>query len=413
MQENNFPIGATNFNANRFGNRKWHKLEAGDNFYRILPPMFSLAADGRYSAYWSFHGGFKNSQGITQMFRCIETKDKSKLIKQHCPVCDLVTTLMAYHTRLREAQKAGQATDEQVKKFWNEQVFPIKAQKGFFVNAMNRNGEVGQLLLPYKAHQAVDQAMKSCAERNGIDPTGVKGAWINIKKVQPFKGSPDVSYGAEIVFEPLGNGSFQVKTHELTAEILQNSIKNSARDLTTMFREILPTDVAQLAGVQPEQRPALVDRIFGKPEVNVTQSPLTVQAPGTQATLVGHVEPLPNGGYQVAMPQAPSTQPTAPAQMPLASTAAPQTSTLNPFGWPQQAPTTPSPSPSFAPPPAAPQVSAPATSGFLTTTGPTPPTQAPTVNNPGNGTTVPIGQSNLGQTPSNISDQDFRSIFGQ
>lgn len=412
---NAMAIGSTNFSRNRFSNT-WHKLDAGDNYYRILPPLFSMAAEGRYSAFWAFHGGFKNSDGVTQMFRCIETKDnKTKLIKQHCPVCDLVTQLQAHYERLQEAQKAGQATDDQVKKFWNEEIFPIKAQKVFFVNAVNREGAVGVLQLPYKAHQAVDDALRSCAERNGIDPTGVDGAWLNIKKVQPFPRSPQVSYGAEVVFEPTGNGSFQIKRHTLDQAFIENQIKTGAKDLKTLFREISPEDVAALASVHRTQRPAIVDRIFGRKEQAAPEAnnPLSVQVPGTTAVLQGRVTNTSDGGIAVQMPTAPAPAPT---MTPFAAPA-----------QPQPAPFAPAPPPAFpsqfAPPAAAPAFTPPAAPAgnpfaFPGNTAPVaPPVAAPAPVAPPAAAPAPLqmGQTTFGGAPpvATIGADEFRNIFGQ
>lgn len=426
----NFAIGSTNFNrAGRFSN-KWHKLDTGDNYYRILPPLFSLASEGRYSMFWAFHGGFKNSEGVTQMFKCVETKDKNRLIKQHCSICDLVTAMDSHYKLLQEAQKAGQATEEQVKKFWNEEIFPIKAQKVFFVNAVSRDGEVGVLQLPYKAHQAVDEALKSCAEKNGIDPTGVEGAWINIKKVQPFKGSPQVSYGAEVVFEPTGNGSYQIKRHVLDQNFIENQLKTGAKDLKTLFREISPEDVTALASVDRTQRPAIVDRIFARKEQPSDQSasgPLNAAVPGTTAVLQGRVVNTPDGGIGVQMPAAPA--PTPQNLTPFTAPVAPPP-VFNPPSAPTTVVNTPNfappaftpPAPSFTPPPATPgnpfafpgNTAPPAaqTTGFMAPVAPppAPPAFTPPAPAPGG---IPMGASNLGQPPvAQITSDEFRNIFG-
>jgi hypothetical protein len=419
-QNTNFPIGVTKFGGG-IGRGKWFRLEQGDNYYRILPPYGSLAVEGRYSHYWAFHGGFKNSEGITQMFRCIEKKDKNKVITTHCPVCDLVASLMLQHENAKSMIATGQVTKEQVDAFWDQQIFPIKAQKAFFVNAVNQQGEVGVLQLPYKAHQALDQLLKTApGDANiGLDLTGMRGGWVKIKKVQPFKGSKDVTFGAEVVYERTSAG-LAVKTHDLTPEFIQTAVIPNARDLLTLFRSISPEDVAALAACQTTQdRAKTVDRVFGKKEPQPAENPLVVGIPGTTATMQGRVENRPDGTFGVVMPAAPQQLPfqTAtgvPATGPIGPTATPanfpppaQPAWGSPAPMPQPLTGTP-----FQAPPSA-VASAPTLPTNFPTAEPTAVSQTLTAGQGGSPFGVMSNAPAPGANAKPMSNEQFASLFGQ
>jgi hypothetical protein len=306
MSNENFKVGATRFGNATGSKQTWHKLEAGDNMYRILPPLFSLAEKGQYSKFYAFHGGFRTSNGRVNMFRCLEVKDnKTKLVKVHCPVCDMVTENMAKYKLVKDAVAAGKATEEQAKKFWMEKVFPFKVQKAFFMNAISQSNQIGVLGIPYKAWQSVDHVIQSTHKTLGIDITGVEGAWLKIKKIQPYPGSKDTSYGAELVYEQNG-ASFSLKRHVLSPDAIQ-SLQTTAFDVGNLYRTISLEDAASLVATPAELRAELADRIFmrekqANPEV---QNPLETQIPGTTAKAVGRIENTPDGSFQVSTPNLP------------------------------------------------------------------------------------------------------------
>jgi hypothetical protein len=308
MNNENFKVGSTRFGGSGGGAKQvWHKLEPGDNYYRVLPPLFSLAEKGQYSKFYAFHGGFRTSNGRVNMFRCLEVKDnKTKLVKVHCPVCDMVTENMAKYKLLKDAVAAGKATEEQAKKFWMEKVFPYKVQKSFFMNAMNQGNQVGVLGIPYKAWQALDHVIQSTYKTLGIDITGMEGAWVKIKKIQPYAGSKDTSYGAELVYEQNG-ASFTIKRHVLSPESVQ-SLQATAFDIGNLYRTISHEDAASLVAAPVEMRSELADRVFMREKVTKegASNPLETQIPGTTARAVGRIENTPDGGFSVQSPDLPS-----------------------------------------------------------------------------------------------------------
>lgn len=307
MSNENFKVGSTRFGGAGGSKQVWHKLEAGDNYYRILPPLFSLAEKGLYSKFHAFHGGFRTSNGRVNMFRCLEVKDnKTKMVKVHCPVCDMVTENMAKYKLLKDAVAAGKATEEQAKKFWMEKIFPHKVQKSFFMNAINQANQVGVLGIPYKAWQAVDHVIQSTHKTLGIDITGMEGAWIKIKKIQPYAGSKDTSYGAELVYEQSG-ASFTIKRHVLSPEAVQ-SLQSTAFDVGNLYRTISLEDAAALVAAPFELRAELADRIFMREKLANAEAanPLETQIPGTTARAVGRIENTPDGSFSVQSPSLPS-----------------------------------------------------------------------------------------------------------
>src|SRR5678815_2964475 len=67
----------------------------GNNFILVMPPMFSLAEEGKWAVYYTTHWGYSGNhpsdqtKTVVRPFRCIEDRDfRSKMVRQACPECD-------------------------------------------------------------------------------------------------------------------------------------------------------------------------------------------------------------------------------------------------------------------------------------------------------------------------------------
>jgi hypothetical protein len=303
-----FKLGTTKLTQG-YERGNYFNLELGDNFYRVLPPLFSLADEGKVAKYHAYHMGFKNTEGKVRPFLCPEVQDrKNKLITTHCPVCDDVSEK---ESKVDTARKTPGITDDQKKQlqeYFMKTILPFKVNRGYFVNAIDQKGEIGLLRLPYTAFKSLEIELKKQQDK-GIDPTGIEGIYLNFKKTAAYKGDKETKYDVSPALVQEGD-AFRLKRHTLTPEIIE-SLKTKAKDLSTLYKSIKLEEVAMLQGAAGDDRAKLVDRIFGKPEdkANTTGSILESSIPGTTATAVGRAE-VGASGVNVVMPNVAAAQPT-------------------------------------------------------------------------------------------------------
>ena len=376
---NNFLIGTTRTNPGHAG-LKFFFLKPGNNLFRVLPPMFSLAADGAVSKWWSCHRGFRNTQGKQKTFACIEEKDhKTKTIRVRCPICDAAKQV---EMMLEKAKQNG-ATKEQLSQANQTQLAPLQAEKRFWLNVIDVDGQIGLLSINYKHHELVKNLLNTQFAA-GFDPTGMNGCYLNFTKVQAYKGDPQTAYGVALAVEQsMQNGVLNqtVKMHTLTPEIIER-VKVESRDLTKLFPALTGEQMAiliQLSGV--DQQKALETFLSGPEKTDVPPTtPNTISIPGTTAQAC--VAPVVNNG-QLGLaafgstPQGmPVVQQNTPPQTPAAFTVPQQP---NAFTAPQQPV---APAPVFTMPQAAPAAPA-----------------------------APIGVAAPAQAPAPLSDADFIKMF--
>jgi hypothetical protein len=249
----------------RGGNKpNYFYMEPGSNVFRILPPMFSLAPKGQWYKYWAVHKGFVNSAGTYRPLASIEEFDpKTKTIRVHDPVCDKYRENMA---KAKAAKDKG-VPEDKIKEFLDVYVKPYDTDKKYYVNAVNQDGKIGVLEIPIKLFRQLE-ALCEEYEAKGIDLTGMKGVFLNFKKVQAYKGDPQTTYSVEIFKETFqkDDGIYEKpKVHEIT-EAFVVQLESEARDLSTLFKVPTATDLQLLADAEPTARGAIIDRIFGKSE---------------------------------------------------------------------------------------------------------------------------------------------------
>lgn len=291
-------IGTTRIGPQRTAT-KWFSLKPGENLFRILPPLFSLAKTGQFSYYHKFHSGFKNSMGKIRMFRCLEEIDKTtKTIIKECPVCNMVRERRAQY----ELAKNQNAPKEQLTHFFNIAIRPYEVQRRWFLNVINRDNEIGILAIPTTLHYTLRAFLKAQLD-NGIDPTGGDGIFIKITKTQQYVGDKNTTYSVDYAYEadPSDPTSYRLKRHKLTTELV-NAIKNQSRDLSQLFRTITFDDMTALVQASDDQRAIIIDRLFGSPESKPAIDPLVSNIPNTAAQAVHHVE-LTSDGMKVSAPQ--------------------------------------------------------------------------------------------------------------
>jgi hypothetical protein len=292
--------------------KEWFDIKAGEsNFYRILPPLFSLAQKGKYSQYFASHSVWITDSASGKRrpynFQCLEIVNRqTKDIERHCPFCDKArANKMQY-----EAAKAKGADPEKLEEFRKKHVNAYESEKKHYTNAVSIDNKVGVLKLGIKAHEAMKARIIEISNTYQIDPTGMEGLFLNFKKVQKFKGDRDTFYTVDLaqdIVNQNGAVSSVPKKHSITRDFI-NVLETSATDLGTFIREITVQDATVLASASEDALPMLLERIFSRKEYVTNE----VSIGGTNSVALNQTRVDGNGlTVRSAMPVAAASAPLA------------------------------------------------------------------------------------------------------
>lgn len=304
-------IGTSSFEGTK---SNFFKIEPNkDNLFRILPPLFSLAAKQEW-AYWTkYHSIWVTNAGTGKKFpyhfNCPEVSDwKTKVIKVPCDFCNIHKK---NSIQLAKAKESGQGTKEQLTAFENTQVRPFVPTKKFKMNAVNEANDIGILEIGYKLHGVLKALMIKTKNDYQIDPTGMNGLYLNFNKNQAYVGDRDTSYTVVPAYEAgkddQGRPTNTLKPHSLTPDFISR-MEGECKDLSTIVQSIDAEDIRMLSEVKPgtEEQTTLLDRIFGRSEKVDTVASIG----GTNSTSLGTTT-LSADGVDISSPLANATDPAA------------------------------------------------------------------------------------------------------
>ena len=233
-----------------------HKLSEGDNIYRILPP-FGTNHRGlpfaEVSLHWFSIVDPKTGETKNRPLRC------SYATEGYCPICEQANELYNEKDALLKEFK-----DEDGKVDWKSvpddikakhkqvkgQFDSLRAQRGFFYNALDQSGMVGILRLPKTAAVKVGELIRKAVQQYGFNPLSLeKGVSFNIiqKKTGPLP--MNVEYSAEFVTRSVtGPNGVELKI-ELTpaAESVRNDFENLAYDVHAMYPVVTAAELKRVA----------------------------------------------------------------------------------------------------------------------------------------------------------------------
>lgn len=261
MGNDDFKIGTAAHNR-KFGKANFTWCEDNtDLVLRVLPPLFSLAEERKYSQFYRVHRGMRGSDGKQKAFFCPEEMDwKTKLIKVHCPICDRYRELDA---QLTNAKDKG-ASPEQIKEFRVKIMMPLQSEGKYYLNTVNQTNELKVLSIGSRHHSAL-KALFDEYDAKGVDLCGIKGYYIAFRKSTQFKGDKKAVHTAKLYQIDNGNMNFSPVAHEITSEFT-TKLKNEASDLGKLFKVLVPEELAALAAASDKDRIIILDKIFAKPE---------------------------------------------------------------------------------------------------------------------------------------------------
>lgn len=259
-------LGKPSYGGGNTQKKNYFKIQDGDNVFRILPPMHSLADQGVWSKYYSVEYGYKGTDGKMKPFLCCRVKNyKTKMIDVECPAC---LNRAKKEDRLKgevEALKAGMGSADTVKELKAE-VDAFNCDSKHYVNAMDLSGNIGLLKIGYKCMQSLRELIKRM-EAEGIDPIGVEnGRFFTFSRsgkgrdtvytVAEYKQKKRVSVeGVETMVDvPM--------PHSLTEAIIVR-LEHEAFDLSTLFKSISVDECQDIVA----RGAVAIDKIFSKQEV--------------------------------------------------------------------------------------------------------------------------------------------------
>lgn len=267
--------GKPKYGAQSF--QKTGKPVEGDNPFRILPPMHSLAEVGKWALYesthWGYYGVNPDPKGdpIMRPFRCIQVRNrKTGIIEQECPACtqfDIEDKKAA--SQLADLQKAGTSESEieTVMASINGWIYDHRPERKWYINVMYSDGTFGDYKLNHKFHKkGLDALIQKYQEEEGKDPLDLDdGCWFNIARTGKGRNTVDkVDFAKDTIEVPVNGKQTKVeiiRTGALTDE-QKNRALESCRDLNDLGGlRVTYEQIYELVNCDLE--PETVDRILG------------------------------------------------------------------------------------------------------------------------------------------------------
>lgn len=267
---NDFAMSGSDFEEKTYAKIKNFKFDAGNNVFRILPALWSLATDPRksYSKYWKTHWGFVDTEGKKMPVVCTERKNANKEILEHCAICDVLAERVAF-----VESKKGQVSDEQLQAVLDSKVEPYKSKGYYFAWAVDLKGDIGLLQMPKTVHDQFFDLGRDEKAKRGITLNGTTGFYVNISKTGT--GKFGTKYQVTMYREPDPKNPMldTIKSHELD-EAFVNKIKTETRDLSLIYTALSPEDTKTLASLigKPEM-PGFISQIKASRKNSRTPKP--------------------------------------------------------------------------------------------------------------------------------------------
>lgn len=252
-----------------------HKINDGDNIYRILPP-FGEESNGYPFRKWVVAWLLDPESGRRRPYA-----SPYSFGQDACPIFDYCKAIeakrderaAAIRTKLSEKGMDEEDIKKVLKeklKVFNDVLWNIKPKKSFFYNAANKAGEVGILELRSTAHDGMKKAMSQYIKDYNQDPTSLlseandSGVWFKISRSGK---DADTEYKVEKnqlkVKKPGGGISWEDDQAPLPENVVEN-YQDMAYDLSKLYRQISYKDLkaillANIASICDEHPELIVE----------------------------------------------------------------------------------------------------------------------------------------------------------
>jgi hypothetical protein len=279
-------MGRVEIGRPKYGNtqRKFEKIKDGEAVWGILPPIGSLAKEGRWSVYYAIHYGYKNAAGKSRPFNSCLVKNRKPPYMIEVPDA-AVERLDVLRAQLDKAKKAGdEKTKEALFKLIGGQKSLYNLDKNHYVNAIDLQGNIVVLKLRHKAKMALQEEINKLRKK-GIEPLGIEDRRF-FKFTRTGTGNETnykVDVYEELITATVNGREVEVKQEyvsSLSDDVLDRLGDEAAR-LDQLFKSPTSEQVAQIVkeaalttGISPN-----IDDILGFATDGATQEEV-VDEPG-------------------------------------------------------------------------------------------------------------------------------------
>jgi hypothetical protein len=230
-------IGKANYEGSNKKNR--FKIKDGNNVYRILPPMGSLAKKGKWSQYWSVVWGYQNAAGKNRPFAdCRVVNFNTKMVEVESEAFLRSQKLKKAFEDLKFKLKNGEPVDPKLLEKSEQLKDRYNIENKHYVNVVNLQGEIGLLKLGAKAKKLLEAEIKKLIAK-GVDPLSLdNGRFFNI--FREGRGNDTVYQVTEYKESVMMNGQ-EVdvpKVHKMD-EAFISRLQTEAFDLGKLY--VIPT----------------------------------------------------------------------------------------------------------------------------------------------------------------------------
>lgn len=265
-------------------------IKEGDNIWRYLPPMHSLAESGDWSNYHCIHYGRKvpnpsdPEKLISKPYRCAEVYDRmSKAVIQECPECMQVREKEkerdAKREELTKKYKAQGKSDREIDelldtalKSLNDWIQRYQVDRKHYINVMSPDGKIFKVLkVNHKYNMAGIKKLFSDLRDENIEPLELdQGVLVNIQRTGKGRSAVDnvkaVTRKVDVEVNGVKKRYDEIVIRPLTEEEADRALKE-CRDLAEVGG--IPLTLEQVQELvdssgDPEEIQKLFDKFAGK-----------------------------------------------------------------------------------------------------------------------------------------------------
>lgn len=297
-------IGKAKYNVSE--KRNIFKIKDGNNVFRILPPIGTMADKNKWAVYAKIHWGLKTSDNKYMNFLCVEKKDnKTKMVTERCALCDEIADMKATRDAKAKALADKGASREEIAvrtKTEEDWLRKYNLDTKWHVNVINREGEVGLLKFAHSYYKDLELLINNLVDppkdpvtgkqvRKPIDPIDpAEGVLFDffyregnqktrVQKVNLIKETKDV-----------GGESVEVIKKVPLSEAMLTKFMAGFYDLGNLARKLTPEEIKTI--VSSKFSLEVIDSVYSsgrvtqaKEPVKVVEEPEEEEPTETEATL--------------------------------------------------------------------------------------------------------------------------------
>jgi hypothetical protein len=264
-------IGSANYDKNSSTRREFFKIKDGEQVFRILPPLGSMAKNGKWSRYMRVEWGYSDSNNKKKPFADIRNVNrKTGMVETESEAHLKREELKQSQSQAVAAFKAGKISKDQLDQM-NKLVMNFSLESKHYVNAIDRNGKIGILKIGHKLKLAIDAEIEKLRSK-GVDPLSVdNGRFFVIgRSGRGLDTTYSLSVLAEKIVHPeLGEVEKPI-VHKLDKSIIDRLAKEAMdlADLDKLYPTLTEEEVKRVVRGTPED----VTEVFNRFRNNTAES---------------------------------------------------------------------------------------------------------------------------------------------